>query len=67
VRDADSVNIMDGDPMMLSNDANKRSSWVLGESIRDQEWKRKGGWYRARLSQRLFIAGRRFPPYGRAW
>jgi hypothetical protein len=31
----DSVNIMDGDPMVLSSDTNKRSSYAFGESICD--------------------------------
>jgi hypothetical protein len=34
-RSVDSVNIMDGDPMVLSSGANKRSSCAFGELIRD--------------------------------
>jgi len=38
----DSVNIMDGDPMLLSSCANKRSSWAFGRLIRDPRMEAEG-------------------------
>jgi hypothetical protein len=53
---------MDGNLMVLSSDANKRSSYAFGESIRDPRWRRKGWSGRARLVPRLFYASHRFHP-----